>query len=67
LKEAEKLALHTLKQVMEEKISAINVEIASVEVGKTFRIYSAQELEAILALIDDGSSSSSSSTATVSS
>jgi len=61
LKEAEKLALHTLKQVMEEKISAVNVEIASVEVGKTFRIYSAQELEAILAQIDDGSSSSSSS------
>jgi 20S proteasome subunit alpha 5 len=61
LKEAEKLALHTLKQVMEEKISAVNVEIASVEAGKTFRIYSAQELEAILAQIDDGSSSSSSS------
>jgi 20S proteasome subunit alpha 5 len=60
LKEAEKLALLTLKQVMEEKISAINVEIASVEVGKTFRIYSAQELEAILAQIDDGSSSGSS-------
>lgn len=61
LKEAEKLALHTLKQVMEEKISATNVEIASVEVGKKFRIYSAEELEAILAQIDDGSSSSSSS------
>jgi len=67
LKEAEKLALHTLKQVMEEKISAINVEIASVEVGKNFRIYSAQELETILAQVGDTDSSSSSSSSSTSS
>jgi len=53
LKEAEKLALQTLKQVMEEKISATNVEIASVELGHKFRIYSAEELEAILSQLEE--------------
>ncbi len=53
LKEAEVLALQTLKQVMEEKISATNVEIASVEVGKSFRIYTTNELEQILAHLGD--------------
>jgi 20S proteasome subunit alpha 5 len=67
LKEAEKLALHTLKQVMEEKISAINVEIASVEVGKKFRIYSAQELETILTQVGESSDSSSSTSSSTSS
>jgi len=65
LKEAEKLALQTLKQVMEEKISATNVEIASVELGRKFRIYSAEELETILSQLEEevhvSSSSSSSS------
>lgn len=65
LKEAEKLALQTLKQVMEEKISATNVEIASVELGHKFRIYSAEELEAILSQLEEevhvSSSSSTSS------
>jgi len=48
LKEAETLALQTLKQVMEEKISSTNVEIASVAVGQGFRIYSSEELEEVL-------------------
>jgi len=65
LKEAEKLALQTLKQVMEEKISATNVEIASVELGRKFRIYSAEELETILSQLEEevhvSSSSSTSS------
>ncbi|KAL6053067.1 proteasome component pup2 [Balamuthia mandrillaris] len=55
LAEAEKLALQTLKQVMEEKISSTNVEIASVQLkdGKPrFRIYSKDELEAILQTLD---------------
>jgi len=43
LKEAEKLALSVLKQVMEEKISSTNVEIASVTPDQLFRIYSIQE------------------------
>jgi len=53
LKEAETLALQTLKQVMEETISATNVEIASVEIGKGFRIYSMEELGAILTRLVD--------------
>jgi len=48
LKEAETLALRTLKQVMEEKISSTNVEIASVSVHKPFRIYAREELEEVL-------------------
>jgi len=52
LKEAEKLALQTLKQVMEEKISSTNVEIASVTPEKKFRIYSNKELEDVLATLD---------------
>jgi len=53
LHQAEILALKILKQVMEEKISATNVEIASViptlnkKEGK-FRVYSTQELEKLL-------------------
>jgi 20S proteasome subunit alpha 5 len=58
LKEAEKLALQVLKQVMEEKISATNVEIASIAVGRPFRIYSNEELEAVLKTLDDTQSSS---------
>jgi len=52
LKEAETLALSTLKQVMEEKIKSTNVEIASISTatGK-FHIYSPIELEAIISLL----------------
>eukprot|EP01087_Luapelamoeba_hula_P014773 TRINITY_DN437_c0_g1_i1.p1 TRINITY_DN437_c0_g1~~TRINITY_DN437_c0_g1_i1.p1 ORF type:complete len:244 (-),score=51.12 TRINITY_DN437_c0_g1_i1:98-829(-) len=53
LKEAETLALRTLKEVMEEKINATNVEIASVEVRtKKFRIYSQHELEVALKTLE---------------
>lgn len=48
LKEAEKLALSVLKQVMEEKISSTNVEIASVTLDRLFRIYSVQETQEII-------------------
>jgi len=49
LKEAEKLALGTLKQVMEEQVNATNVEIGAVTTatGK-FRIYNKEELSAII-------------------
>ena len=50
LEEAETLALSTLKQVMEEKISADYVEVASVT-EKGYKSYSKAELEAILARI----------------
>mmetsp|Transcript_415 Transcript_415/g.782 ORF Transcript_415/g.782 Transcript_415/m.782 type:complete len:111 (-) Transcript_415:154-486(-) len=45
LKEAEVLALRTLKQVMEEKLDKTNVEIGAVtaDTGE-FRIYSKEEL-----------------------
>jgi len=49
LQEAETLALSVLKQVMEEKINSKNVEIAAVTTAtKQFRIYSTEELEAII-------------------
>eukprot|EP01090_Pellita_catalonica_P014373 TRINITY_DN3657_c0_g1_i2.p1 TRINITY_DN3657_c0_g1~~TRINITY_DN3657_c0_g1_i2.p1 ORF type:complete len:247 (+),score=49.71 TRINITY_DN3657_c0_g1_i2:133-873(+) len=48
LKDAETLALVTLRKVMEEKINVNNVEIAAVAVGKNFRIYPDDELKALL-------------------
>ncbi len=50
LAEAQLLALSTLKQVMEEKISSSNVEIAVVTAAeKQFRLLSVAELDAIVA------------------
>jgi len=50
LEEAETLALKTLKEVMEEKINATNVEIGAVTTKTgTFRIYNKEELERIIA------------------
>ena len=51
LKEAEVLALSTLKQVMEEKLSDINVEI-SVATTQGFKIYTRAETAAIIARMD---------------
>lgn len=49
LKEAETLALSTLKQVMEEKVNATNVEMASVTVGSgLFKIYTKEQLEEVI-------------------
>ena len=45
---AETLALSTLKQVIEEKINGTNVEIASVTLDGGFRIYSTEEVEAVI-------------------
>lgn len=45
LKEAEDLALEILKQVMEDKLSGINVEMASVTAQNGYHLYSFQELE----------------------
>ena len=47
LEEAETLALFVLRQVMEEKINATNVEIAAAANGK-FRVYSVSETDAII-------------------
>mmetsp|Transcript_38422 Transcript_38422/g.83591 ORF Transcript_38422/g.83591 Transcript_38422/m.83591 type:complete len:238 (-) Transcript_38422:447-1160(-) len=46
LKEAETLALSTLKAVMEEKISATNVDISSL--APKFHLYSREELEEVI-------------------
>jgi len=52
LPDAEKLALSILKQVMEEKIDANNVEIGSVRVDtRKFEIYNKDQLQAIIALL----------------
>jgi len=40
LKEAEALSLKVLKQVMEEKVNSVNVQLCSVTPDKGFRIYS---------------------------
>lgn len=44
LAEAESLVLKTLKQVMEEKLDAKNVQLASVTKEKGFRIYNDEEM-----------------------
>mmetsp|Transcript_25079 Transcript_25079/g.59756 ORF Transcript_25079/g.59756 Transcript_25079/m.59756 type:complete len:240 (+) Transcript_25079:99-818(+) len=46
LKEAEVLALGTLKQVMEEKVTPTNVDIASV--APTYHLYSTTEVEEVI-------------------
>ena len=45
LQEAETLTLKTLKQVMEEKLDAKNVQLASVTPSKGFRIYTNEEMD----------------------
>jgi len=48
-KEAETLALTTLRSVMEEKVSSINIEVATVLAStKKFRLYSKDELEELI-------------------
>jgi len=48
LKEACKSALTILKQVMEEKLSPTNVELATITQQKGFKMYSKEELESIV-------------------
>ena len=49
LEEAEVLTLRTLKQVMEEKLDAKNVELASVTKDRGFHIYNTEEMAAAVA------------------
>lgn len=63
LVEAETLALSTLKEIMEEKLSENNVEIASVTYGPdgksgVFRVYPKDRLAAIVARLPAGSAAS---------
>lgn len=48
LQEAEELALSTLKQVMEEKISTDNIELARVTAEKGFHIANPEEVGSVL-------------------
>ena len=54
LVEAETLAMKVLKQVMEEKLTSTNVEVASVsaETG-LFKVYGKEELEAVIERIPE--------------
>jgi 20S proteasome subunit alpha 5 len=49
LEEAEVLALGTLKQVMEEKVTSTNVDIASVRVEEGWRMYDGRDVEGVIA------------------
>lgn len=54
LAEAQKLTLTVLKQVMEDKLSSVNVELATVDTASgKFRIASKVELEALIATLDN--------------
>lgn len=48
LSSAENLAVKVLKQVMEEKINATNVQVASVTKTSGFKIYSVEEVQALI-------------------
>lgn len=45
---AERLAIKVLKQVMEEKLSATNVQVASVTKISGFQIYSVAQVQALI-------------------
>ncbi|CAK7240352.1 MAG: proteasome component pup2 [Sporothrix thermara] len=49
LEDAETLVLKTLKQVMEEKLDEKNVQLASVTKEKGFRLYTDEEMAAVVA------------------
>jgi len=53
LKEAQKIALEVLKQVMEEKISSTNIELATVTTeSRLFEVCSEEEVEEIIKTLD---------------
>lgn len=45
---AETLAIKVLKQVMEEKLNATNVQVASVTSSSGFKIYSVEEVQSLI-------------------
>ena len=52
LPEAEEMVLKTLKQVMEEKLDANNVQLASVTKDKGFRVYDDEEMKGCVQRIE---------------
>lgn len=53
LDEATKLSLKILKQVMEEKLSSTNVEVARVTAERGYHLLNKEEIEAVVATLDD--------------
>ena len=53
LAEATKLGLEILKQVMEEKLSSTNVEVATVTAAEGYRIHSKEEVEQVVQTLSD--------------
>ena len=53
LKEATKLSLEILKQVMEEKLNATNVEVATVTAEGGYHLFTKEEVEAVVATLDE--------------
>eukprot|EP00043_Microstomoeca_roanoka_P020712 m.253767 g.253767 ORF g.253767 m.253767 type:complete len:257 (-) comp17387_c0_seq1:229-999(-) len=60
LEEAKTLALTTLKQVMEEQITAKNIEVATVTPTEGFKMFNHEELEAALATLTTSAQSAES-------
>lgn len=52
LPEAEEMVLKTLKQVMEEKLDANNVQLASVTKDNGFRVYTDDEMKSCVGRIE---------------
>lgn len=53
LEEAAKLSLTILKQVMEEKLSSSNVEVATVTAADGYKLYSKEQIESIVSALDE--------------
>lgn len=53
LEEAAKLSLTILKQVMEEKLGSSNVEIATVTAENGYKLYSKDEIDVIVSVLDE--------------
>ena len=53
LDEGMKLGLEILKQVMEEKLSAVNVEVATVTVAEGYKLVDKEAIETIVSTLDE--------------
>ena len=51
--QAAKLSLTILKQVMEEKLSSSNVEVAVVTAADGYQMYTKVQIEAIVAVLEE--------------
>ena len=51
LAQAEKLALKVLKEVMEEKLTSTNIQVASVTAERGYRLHTKEELDVAVAAV----------------